>query len=145
MGRIRGPRAKRKRELIHRLAEAHGWCCFYCERPLSYEGPKHLRPTLDHVVPLGEGGTNHFRNLVIACRRCNHRKGGTHGDALDRTRLRRGTEHDGSQKCGLCGRSPAAGFAAIDDTRYCHEGDSPTCYESAQTGSAIKSKYLRAL
>lgn len=35
--------------------------------------------------------------------------------------------------CGLCGRSPAAGWAKIVDTRYCHGDDErPSCYERAQ-------------
>ena len=34
-------------------------------------------------------------------------------------------------RCGLCG-DPARGYATIGDTRYCHEGDDPTCYQKAQ-------------
>jgi hypothetical protein len=39
----------------------------------------------------------------------------------------------GPEQCGLCGNDPAAGFATIGDTRYCH-GDfdpEPTCYMRA--------------
>lgn len=38
------------------------------------------------------------------------------------------------RKCGLCGKDPAAGFASINDTFYCH-GDfdpEPTCYMASQ-------------
>lgn len=36
--------------------------------------------------------------------------------------------------CGLCGKDPAAGFAAIGDTFYCHGDDDPepTCYMRSQ-------------
>lgn len=32
-------------------------------------------------------------------------------------------------KCGKCGKDPAAGYAKINSIRYCHDGPSPTCYE----------------
>lgn len=35
-------------------------------------------------------------------------------------------------QCGEC-HQPATGYAAIGDIRYCREGDSPTCFESAQS------------
>jgi 5-methylcytosine-specific restriction endonuclease McrA len=31
--------------------------------------------TVDHVVPRSRGGRHEWRNVVVACRRCNHRKG----------------------------------------------------------------------
>ena len=41
--------------------------CAYCPNPAD---------TIDHVVPLVRGGTNHEGNLVPACRACNSSKGG---------------------------------------------------------------------
>lgn len=42
----------------------------------------------------------------------------------------------GSEVCGWCGRDPAEGYATIwteaSESRYCHLGPSPTCYEKAQ-------------
>ena len=32
---------------------------------------KELSATLDHVVPMAEGGNGHWDNLVAACYRCN--------------------------------------------------------------------------
>jgi 5-methylcytosine-specific restriction endonuclease McrA len=32
--------------------------------------------TRDHVLPLSQGGTDEWRNVVTACRRCNNHKGG---------------------------------------------------------------------
>jgi hypothetical protein len=37
-----------------------------------------------------------------------------------------------SNICGNCGADPAKGYATIGETRYCHEGESPTCYERTQ-------------
>ncbi len=44
--------------------------CQYCNQ--------HFRAnelTVDHVVPKSRGGRTDWRNCVIACRKCNHRKG----------------------------------------------------------------------
>ncbi len=43
--------------------------CAYCRTNLR----GHLRNdvTLDHLVCRSEGGSNHFTNLVTACRKCN--------------------------------------------------------------------------
>jgi len=38
--------------------------------------------------------------------------------------------------CAWC-KQPTKGLATIGDDHYCHEGDSPTCYESAQTFLAL--------
>lgn len=35
-------------------------------------------------------------------------------------------------RCAGCGLDPALGWAEIDGVRFCHEGPSPTCYETAQ-------------
>ena len=45
--------------------------CMYC-------GGTFLASELsrDHVTPLVQGGTNHWNNVVTACKRCNHHKGG---------------------------------------------------------------------
>lgn len=42
--------------------------CRYCQHT---KGPKHL----DHVVPHSRGGPDSFDNLVVACAKCNLRKG----------------------------------------------------------------------
>ena len=42
--------------------------CAYCARPSA-------KLTVDHIVSLHKGGTNHRHNIQLACRRCNSRKG----------------------------------------------------------------------
>src|ERR1039458_1846555 len=44
--------------------------CFYCHK--SIEGRKF---DVDHFVPLIKGGTNHPKNIVLACPTCNKNKG----------------------------------------------------------------------
>lgn len=39
--------------------------CAYCGQPAD---------TIDHVIPVSAGGTNHRENLVPCCRSCNQRK-----------------------------------------------------------------------
>jgi 5-methylcytosine-specific restriction endonuclease McrA len=43
-----------------------GRTCAYCPRPAT---------TVDHLIPLVRGGTNHEGNLTPACRSCNASKG----------------------------------------------------------------------
>jgi len=55
------------RELFHR--DHH--LCMYCGR-----SSRHSELTRDHVIPLSQGGRNHWSNVVTACKRCNTHKGG---------------------------------------------------------------------
>lgn len=45
--------------------------CQYCARKLARE-----EATYDHVVPRAQGGVTSWDNVVIACVRCNQKKGG---------------------------------------------------------------------
>jgi 5-methylcytosine-specific restriction endonuclease McrA len=54
-----------RREVFRRDA----YTCQYCGQRTN-----HL--TLDHVIPRHRGGRHTWENLVTACTRCNHRKGG---------------------------------------------------------------------
>jgi len=44
--------------------------CQYCEKKL-----KICEATIDHVTPKSRGGQDTWQNLVIACTKCNQRKG----------------------------------------------------------------------
>lgn len=43
-----------------------------------------------------------------------------------------------SEACAFCGKDPAEGFATINDERYCHESEDPTCYMLASWGFTTK-------
>ena len=45
--------------------------CMYCGFEFSDDDL-----TRDHIVPRVQGGTDRWKNVVAACQRCNHRKGG---------------------------------------------------------------------
>ena len=45
--------------------------CLYCGGEFSL-----LALSRDHVTPLVQGGSDHWNNVVTACKRCNHHKGG---------------------------------------------------------------------
>ena len=60
-----------------RALRASGWwkrristgVCYYCRRQVGHEAL-----TMDHLVPLGRGGTSIRGNVVPACKDCNTRK-----------------------------------------------------------------------
>lgn len=70
------------------LIERDGYVCRYCGKILyrwTQDAADRLRrrgrdrpkdwPTIDRVIPLSRGGTWELANMVIACHRCNQRKG----------------------------------------------------------------------
>lgn len=63
-------RTTRMHRLRQRLALRDGPSCHYCESHLEPE-----RRTIDHVVPKVLGGPSSLDNYVLACGRCNRRKG----------------------------------------------------------------------
>jgi 5-methylcytosine-specific restriction endonuclease McrA len=61
--------------LRNRLSEAQGHQCCWCRKRMIEAGPLDDRPTLEHIVPLSEGGEDTPANLAVACFRCNNRRG----------------------------------------------------------------------
>lgn len=45
-------------------------CCQYCQKKVTIGSA-----TIDHVIPKSRGGTHTWDNLVIACTKCNSKKG----------------------------------------------------------------------
>jgi len=67
---------RRERARARELRASQWWkrristgTCHYCRRRV---GPKAL--TMDHLVPLGRGGTSARGNVVPACKDCNSKK-----------------------------------------------------------------------
>jgi 5-methylcytosine-specific restriction endonuclease McrA len=52
-------RWRKRRALILKM---HDYCCVYCGDEAN---------TVDHVIPITKGGTDHPLNLVACCSRCN--------------------------------------------------------------------------
>ena len=61
---------ERKRALKRSTMRACSRRCVYCASFLEYDVA-----TLDHVYPRAKGGPHAAGNLVVACGRCNRRKG----------------------------------------------------------------------
>lgn len=69
---------RRKRNATKRLFHEQGGRCYYCNEPMlltkSYKPLK--RATLDHIVPLSQGGAfAPTANCVAACSSCNGKRG----------------------------------------------------------------------
>jgi 5-methylcytosine-specific restriction enzyme A len=69
---------KRQRSKARALRDSPWWkrristgICYYCRRQVG-----HAALTMDHIVPLGRGGTSIRGNVVPACKDCNTRKKG---------------------------------------------------------------------
>lgn len=43
--------------------------CHWCQRPLRFD-----KATIEHIDPLGEGGSNDKGNLTVACEECQIRR-----------------------------------------------------------------------
>lgn len=59
--------SKVKRRKKATLAAVFGAICALCGRPVPL-----AELTLDHIIPLRDGGPNANWNLRLACYRCNH-------------------------------------------------------------------------
>ena len=64
--------AKLRPVLIPKLLERDGDKCHYCER--EFEDTQCRRMTVDHIVPISQGGTDDLDNLVLACNQYNGKK-----------------------------------------------------------------------
>jgi len=67
---------RRQRARARELRDSQWWkrristgICYYCRRQVG-----HNALTMDHLVPLGRGGTSIKGNVVPACKDCNTRK-----------------------------------------------------------------------
>jgi hypothetical protein len=56
--------------------ERDGWRCHICRKRINRKltGQDAMGPTIDHLVPISEGGEHSYANVRTAHRRCNSRK-----------------------------------------------------------------------
>jgi 5-methylcytosine-specific restriction endonuclease McrA len=74
---------------VDELIERDGPACVWCGRELWRRDL-----TREHVVPRSRGGHMTAENAVVACRRCNRRRGSKPVDAYVRDLLREGADVD---------------------------------------------------
>ena len=68
---------KKQRRLARELRNSRWWknlcasgvCCYYCHTPLKPD-----EVTMDHVIPISEGGLSTKGNVVPCCKKCNSEK-----------------------------------------------------------------------
>ena len=61
----------RRRSVEELLIERDGTSCFFCGASFIDE----IKPTLEHLLSISDGGSNHMSNLVLACELCNFHAG----------------------------------------------------------------------
>ena len=64
---VRGKISPAKRKKVYDKCGGH---CAYCGCKLAYEDMQ-----VDHKKPISQGGSDTIKNMLSACRSCNHRKG----------------------------------------------------------------------
>lgn len=69
-----------KRKYYQNLRTRDGDLCWLCGEPMDFSdrpsgGAGDRSATLDHVVPLGRGGSNEQTNLRLAHAKCNNERG----------------------------------------------------------------------
>lgn len=72
--------SRQRRNRIAALVERDGDACFFCGQPLGDD------ITIEHLVPIAHGGTNHQSNLALAHEACNQRA--DHLSVAGKVRLR---------------------------------------------------------
>lgn len=71
-GYEKGKRPKISKPKRKRIFKKCNGKCVYCGKQLTLGT---FDACIDHVVPIAKGGNNEDNNLVMACRRCNCKKG----------------------------------------------------------------------
>jgi hypothetical protein len=74
---------------VEQLIERDGPACVWCGREMWRRDL-----TLEHVIPRSRGGHATPENALVACRRCNRRRGSRPVDAYVRDLLREGAAVD---------------------------------------------------
>ncbi len=72
--------------ILFRESLLNGFSCKYCSTPLNMYATKDditAAISLDHIIPLTNGGSNKLQNLQLICHRCNIVKNKTHPDYFD--------------------------------------------------------------
>lgn len=76
MSKRRSLSADGKRRAKKALWKKSGGKCFYCGVEMHNDSKMdETQFTLDHLIPLKDGGNNKHENFVAACRKCNSDRG----------------------------------------------------------------------
>jgi 5-methylcytosine-specific restriction endonuclease McrA len=64
-------RNKLSSELQQQIRERAEFLCEYCHASEKWQ---YVQFTIDHIIPIRQGGTDSLDNLALACFHCNRRK-----------------------------------------------------------------------
>lgn len=93
------------------LAERDGWRCHLCRRKVS------LRTwSMDHLIPLSQGGAHVYENVALAHRRCNAKRG-VRGPA--QLRLEAADLDHGFRERGTCEICTSPFMHELSTQKYC--------------------------
>lgn len=73
------PRRKLPLRIQEQVRQRAGYLCEYCHTSELWQ---YVRFTIDHIVPLAQGGADMLDNLALTCFHCNRRKA-SHTTAID--------------------------------------------------------------
>jgi hypothetical protein len=65
------PRSKISEIIQAQIRQRANYLCEYCHASEQWQ---YVRFTIDHVIPLAQGGVDSLENLALACFHCNRRK-----------------------------------------------------------------------
>jgi hypothetical protein len=68
--------SKTREKLANRMSGHCCWCGQKTRKQIGWQNSA----TIEHVVPISEGGSNNVNNLTSACWRCNNKRGNTPAD-----------------------------------------------------------------
>jgi hypothetical protein len=99
--RVFSGQSRNRRKIVSRLRGKNGDNCHWCKEIMVFYGDGPLRATIEHVIPLDRGGLDNPNNIVLAHKKCNHKRGSDMPELED---SRADTAGSRAQKVG----SPAA-------------------------------------
>lgn len=68
--------SREKKWMRKQLLRKQGGKCADCEKAMTLHDPTDpLYVTIDHIIPLSRGGSDHVTNLQLLCLGCNQKKG----------------------------------------------------------------------
>ena len=79
MGDVMAKKWHGGRKVIDQLSESQNHRCAYCGRQTWHrldecKGNEWHQATVDHLISRGDGGGNHWTNMIMACYECNNRR-----------------------------------------------------------------------
>ena len=81
---------EQRNKRIHALIKRDGKNCCFCGQPIDFLLPDGdpMEVTIEHTVPLSDGGSNKLYNLKLAHAFCNQLEGRAHEERINRKKDR---------------------------------------------------------